>query len=162
MMTESAYLESRKPVRMIDVTPKADTERRAVARGRVRMKPKTREIIRRGEVKKGDILGVAQTAGIMAAKETSRLIPLCHPLLLNHVQVDFDLPDNADFVEVTATVTGIGKTGVEMEAMTAVAVSALTIYDMCKAADRGMTIEGIHLVEKSGGKSGHYVAESDS
>ena len=161
-MTESAYLESRKPVRMIDVTPKADTERRAVARGRVRMKPATREIIRRGEVKKGDILGVAQTAGIMAAKETSRLIPLCHPLLLNHVQVDFDLPDNADFVEVTATVTGIGKTGVEMEAMTAVAVSALTIYDMCKAADRGMTIEGIHLVEKSGGKSGHYVAESDS
>jgi len=161
-MTESAYLESRKPVRMIDVTPKANTERRAVARGRVRMKPETREIIRRGEVKKGDILGVAQTAGIMAAKETSRLIPLCHPLLLNHVQVDFELPANADFVEVTATVTGIGKTGVEMEAMTAVAVSALTIYDMCKAADRGMTIEGIHLVEKSGGKSGHYVAESDS
>jgi cyclic pyranopterin phosphate synthase len=147
---------------MIDVSPKADTERRAVAQGLVRMKPATRDIIRRGKIKKGDILGVAQTAGIMAAKETSRIIPLCHPLLLNHVQVDFELPDNADFIEVTATVTGTGKTGVEMEALTAVAISALTIYDMCKAADKGITIGGIHLLEKSGGKSGHYIAESDS
>ena len=108
---------------------------------------------------KGDVLTLAQVAGIMAAKETHRLIPLCHPLLLTNVGVEFHLPENADFIEIMSSVTGVGKTGVEMEALVAVSVSALTIYDMCKAMDRGMSIEKIYLVRKSGGKSGVYVAQ---
>jgi len=119
--------------RMIDVTQKPETERKAVAKGRVKMKPATLELIRRGEIAKGDVLTIAQVAGIAAAKETPRLIPLCHPLLLTNVAVEFHIPDNADFVEITATTTGVGKTGFEMEALVAVSASALTIYDMCKA-----------------------------
>jgi cyclic pyranopterin phosphate synthase len=142
---------------MIDVTDKAETERQAVAKGKVKMKPTTLELIRRGEIEKGDVLAVAQTAGIMAAKKTSELIPLCHPLLLTNVGVEFYLPENGDFIEITATVKGVGKTGFEMEALVAVSVSALNIYDMCKAVDRGMTIGEIHLVKKSGGKSGTYI-----
>jgi cyclic pyranopterin phosphate synthase len=150
-------MESRQ-IRMIDVTQKPETERKAVAKGKVKMKPATLELIRQGKVAKGDVLAAAQTAGIMAAKETPRLIPLCHPLLLTNVAVEFYLPENGDFVEITATTKGVGKTGFEMEALVAVSISALTIYDMCKMVDKGMTIEEIRLVEKSGGKSGVYTA----
>jgi len=146
-------------IHMIDVTQKKGTERQAVAKGRVQMKPATLELIRKGELAKGDVLAVAKTAGIMAAKETHRLIPLCHPLQLTHVAVEFDLPENGNSVEVTASAKGIGKTGFEMEALLAVSVSALTIYDMCKAVDKSMTIGEISLVRKSGGKSGVYLAD---
>jgi len=146
-------------IHMIDVTQKKGTERQAVAKGRVQMKSATLELIRKGELKKGDVLAVAKTAGIMAAKETHRLIPLCHPLQLTHVAVEFDLPENGNSVEVIASAKGIGKTGFEMEALLAVSVSALTIYDMCKAVDKSMTIGEIRLVRKSGGKSGVYLAD---
>ena len=149
-------------IHMIDVTQKKETERQAIAKGKVQMKPATLELIRRGELKKGDVLAVAKTAGIMAAKETHRLIPLCHPLQLTHITVEFDLPEKGSDevgVEITASVKGVGKTGFEMEALVAVSVSALTIYDMCKAVDRGMTIGEIRLVRKSGGKSGLYLAD---
>lgn len=149
--------ESVERVHMVDVTTKAETEREAMAKAKVRMNPATLELIRRGGIEKGDVLTVAQTAGIMAAKETSRLMPLCHPLLLTNVGIEFYLPENGDFVEITASAKGVGKTGFEMEALVAVSVSALTIYDMCKGVDRGMTIEGIRLVKKSGGKSGTYI-----
>lgn len=151
-------MESRQ-IRMIDVTQKKETERQAVAKGKVRMKPATLELVRKGELKKGDVLAVAKTAGIMAAKETHRLIPLCHPLQLTHIAIEFHLPDDSNSVEITASVKGIGKTGFEMEALVAVSMSALTIYDMCKAVDRGMTIGEIRLVRKSGGKSGLYLAD---
>ncbi len=146
-------------VRMIDVTAKNDTERQAVARSKVQMKRATLELIRNEQLEKGDVLAVARTAGIMAAKETHRLIPLCHPLQVTHIAVDFKLPDKGDFIEITATVKGIGKTGFEMEALVAVAISALTVYDMCKAVDKSITLTEIRLVRKSGGKSGLYVAE---
>jgi cyclic pyranopterin monophosphate synthase len=152
-------------IHMIDVTQKRETERQAVAKGKIQMKLATLELIRKGELKKGDVLAVAKTAGIMAAKETHRLIPLCHPLQLTHIAVEFNLPAKGRAlnpvecsVEITASVKGIGKTGFEMEALVAVSVSALTIYDMCKAVDRSMTIGEIRLVRKSGGKSGLYVA----
>jgi len=145
-------------IRMMDVTQKEETERQAVARAKVKMKPATSELIRRGGVAKGNVLSCAQTAGIMAAKETPHLIPLCHPLLLTNVAVEFYLPENGDFVEITATAKGVGKTGFEMEALVAVSISALTIYDMCKAVDKSMSIEEIRLIKKSGGKSGVYRA----
>lgn len=146
-------MESRQ-TRMIDITQKRETERQAVAKGKVKMKPSTLELIRQGGMAKGDVLTVAQTAGIMAAKETPRLIPLCHPLLLTNVAVEFYLPENSDFVEITTSAKGVGKTGFEMEALVAVSISALTIYDMCKAVDQSMSIGEIRLVRKSGGKSG--------
>jgi len=149
-------------IRMIDVTQKKETERQAVAKGKVQMKPATLELIRKGGLEKGDVLGVAKTAGILAAKETHRLIPLGHPLQLTHVALEFHLPEKGSHfvgVEITASVKGVGKTGFEMEALVAVSVSALTIYDMCKAVDRSMTIGEIRLVRKSGGKSGLYVAD---
>ncbi|MGB5924770.1 MAG: cyclic pyranopterin monophosphate synthase MoaC [Dehalococcoidia bacterium] len=146
------------PIHMIDVTRKKETERQAIAKGKIQMKPTTLELIRKGELEKGDVLAVAKTAGILAAKETHRLIPLCHPLQLTHLAIAFNLPDKGNFIEITASAKGIGKTGFEMEAMVAVSVSALTIYDMCKAVDRSMTIGEIRLVRKSGGKSGLYVA----
>jgi cyclic pyranopterin phosphate synthase len=144
---------------MIDVTQKRETQRQAVAKGKIQMKPATLGLIRKGELEKGDVLAVAKTAGIMAAKETHRLIPLCHPLQLTHIAVEFNLPENGNSVEITASTKGIGKTGFEMEALVAVSVSALTIYDMCKAVDRSMTIGEIRLVRKSGGKSGLYLAD---
>ena len=146
------------PIRMVDVTQKKETQRQAVAKGKVQMKPATLELIRKGELEKGDVLAVARTAGIIAAKETHRLIPLCHPLQLTHIAVEFHLPDNDNFIEITASAKGIGKTGFEMEALVAVSVSALTVYDMCKAVDKSMTIGEIRLVRKSGGKSGLYLA----
>ena len=140
--------------RMVDVTGKADTERVAVAGGTVSMLPATFQIIKQGKAAKGDVLTTAQLAGIMAAKRTPDLIPLCHPILIGNVNIDFTLDEKHSAVEITATVVSTGKTGVEMEALTATAVAALTIYDMCKAVDRGMKIENIRLLRKSGGKSG--------
>jgi cyclic pyranopterin phosphate synthase len=145
-------------IHMIDVTQRKETERQAVAKGKVQMQPATLDLIRKGELAKGDVLAVAKTAGIMAAKETHRLIPLCHPLQLTHIAVEFHLPENGNHVEITASAKGIGKTGFEMEALVAVSVSALTIYDMCKAIDKSMTIGDIRLIRKSGGKSGLYIA----
>ncbi len=146
-------------VRMIDVGGKPDTEREAVARGVVRMQPATFKMLREGTLPKGDVLAAAQVAGIMAAKQTPGLLPLCHPLLLSEVRVDFDLDARSKAVNITATVRTTGKTGVEMEALTSVAVAALTIYDMCKGVDPRMRIEGIRLARKSGGKSGEVVFE---
>jgi cyclic pyranopterin phosphate synthase len=144
---------------MVDVSAKAVTERVAVAEGRVLMRPETLAIVRSGDAKKGDVLGAARIAGIMAAKRTHELIPLCHPLALTQVAVDLVPDEKLPGVRVTARVKVTGKTGVEMEALTAVSVACLTIYDMVKAVERGMRIEGICLVEKSGGKSGHFRAE---
>jgi cyclic pyranopterin phosphate synthase len=147
------------PIHMIDVTQKKETERQAVAKGKVQMKPATLELIRKGRLEKGDVLTVAKTAGIMAAKETHRLIPLCHPLQLTHIVVEFNLTQNSNSVEITASARGVGKTGFEIEALVAVSVSALTIYDMCKAVDKSMTIGEIRLIRKIGGKSGLYLAD---
>ena len=139
---------------MVDVGAKDDTTRIAIAKGEITMKPETLALIRAGSIKKGDVLTVAQVAGIMAAKKTSELIPLCHPLALTRVDVDFSLDENLPGVRITATAKTVGKTGVEMEALTAVSVAALTIYDMAKAAEKTMRIQNIRLVEKQGGKSG--------
>jgi cyclic pyranopterin phosphate synthase len=144
---------------MVDVSAKPASEREAVAAGRVVMQPETLDIVRKGDAKKGDVLGAARIAGIMAAKRTHDLIPLCHPLSITKAEVDIK-PDAAlPGLEVTARVKVAGKTGVEMEALTAVAVACLTIYDMVKAVDRGMRIEGIRLIEKRGGRSGHFRAK---
>ncbi len=144
---------------MVDVGGKPDTERTAVARGEVKMKADTLALIRAGAMKKGDVLTVAQVAGIMAAKRTSDLIPLCHPLPLTKIDVDISLDDSLPGVQITATARCTGKTGVEMEALTAVSVAALTVYDMAKAAEKTMHIQNIRLVEKHGGRSGDVVNE---
>jgi cyclic pyranopterin monophosphate synthase len=157
-MSELTHLDEHGQARMVDVGAKAETEREALATGRVRMKPETLRLLREGNLPKGDVLGTARVAGIMAAKRTSELIPMCHPLLLTRVAVDFTFDDTASTVEITATVRCKGQTGVEMEALTAVSVAALTIYDMAKAVERGMMIDGIRLLEKRGGKSGRWTA----
>ena len=144
---------------MVDVGDKPDTRREAVARGRVAMRPQTLALIRDNALDKGDVLAVARIAGIMAAKNTSQLIPLCHPLPLSKVAVEFDLDADASAVNIAATARTTGKTGVEMEALTAVSVAALTIYDMCKAVDRAMRIEAVRLARKTGGKSGDIILE---
>lgn len=141
---------------MVDVTAKTDSERKAVAEGRVTMLPATLALIQQGLIGKGDVLGVAQVAGIMGAKNTWQLIPMCHPLLLTGINIEFNFDEAASCVNIVAIVNTTGKTGVEMEALTAVSVAALTIYDMCKAVDKGMTVEFIRLTAKSGGKSGDY------
>ena len=143
---------------MVDVAAKGETPRTARAAGRIRMLPATLRKITTGGAAKGDVLGVARTAAIQAAKRTAELIPLCHPLALTHVGIDFTVNRKAGAVDCVATVSTIGRTGVEMEALTAVAVALLTVYDMCKAADRGMSMERIRLLEKKGGKSGHWLA----
>jgi len=143
--------------RMVDVSSKPATERVAVAAGFVRMSPATLDLVRSGNAKKGDVLGAARIAGIMAAKKTHELIPLCHPLAISNVEID--IAPEPDGLAVRATVKVTGQTGVEMEALTAVSVACLTVYDMVKAVERGVAIETIRLVEKSGGKSGHYRAE---
>jgi cyclic pyranopterin phosphate synthase len=153
------HLSAAGEAHMVDVSAKRATEREAVAAGRVVMQPATLDIVRKGNAKKGDVLGTARIAGIMAAKRTHDLIPLCHPLPIAKAEVDIR-PDAAlPGLEVTARVKVAGKTGVEMEALTAVAVACLTIYDMVKAVDRGMRIEGIRLIEKRGGRSGHFRAK---
>ena len=152
------HIDGKGEARMVDVSAKAATERTAVAEGRVVMSPATLALIMSGNAKKGDVLATARIAGIMAAKRTSELIPLCHPLALSKVTLDVSPDPKLPGCRVRASVKVTGPTGVEMEALTAVAVACLTIYDMIKAAERGVHIEGIHLVEKSGGKSGHYRA----
>jgi cyclic pyranopterin phosphate synthase len=154
-----SHLDESGRARMVDVTAKGETARRAVARGSVRMKPETLRLILAGEVAKGNVLTTAQVAGVMAAKRAHELIPMCHPLLLTGIDVDLQPDEKESTVHITATVRSTGKTGVEMEALTAVSVAALTIYDMCKAVDRGMRIEGVRLARKSGGKSGEIVLE---
>jgi cyclic pyranopterin phosphate synthase len=154
------HIDAKGEARMVDVSAKPATERTAVAEGRVVMSKATLELITSGKAKKGDVLAAARIAGIMAAKRTSELIPLCHPLALSKVKVDISLDPRLPGCRVQSTVKVTGPTGVEMEALTAVSVACLTIYDMIKAVERGASIEGVHLVEKSGGKSGHYRAES--
>ena len=146
---------------MVDVGWKPDTQREAVARGRVVMQPQTLELIQANAFDKGDVLAVARIAGIMGAKNTSQLIPLCHPLPINKIGVDFELNSGDSAVDITATARTVGKTGVEMEALTAVSIAALTIYDMCKAVDRGMRIEAVRLARKTGGQSGDVDLESE-
>ncbi len=143
---------------MVDIGAKQDTARRAVAAGAIRMSPATLEMIAAGGAKKGDVLGVARVAAIQAAKRTAELIPLCHPLALTRLAVDFELDAGQSCVRCTVTAETSGRTGVEMEALTGVGVGLLTIYDMCKAVDRGMTIEGVRLLRKEGGKSGVWEA----
>jgi cyclic pyranopterin monophosphate synthase len=153
------HLSARGEARMVDVSAKAVTEREAVAEGCVVMQAATLDVVRQDSAKKGDVLGTARIAGIMAAKRTHELIPLCHPLAISQVEVDLTPNAKLPGIEVRARVKVAGKTGVEMEALTAVAVACLTIYDMVKAIDRGMRIEGIRLIEKSGGRSGRYRAK---
>lgn len=152
------HFDARGEARMVDVAAKNETHRVAVARGRIRMLPATLKQIRSGKAKKGDVLGVARLAAIQATKRTADLIPLCHPLALTRVDVAFSVDAKTPAVECTATVETVGRTGVEMEALTAVSVGLLTIYDMCKAVDRGMRVESVELLEKKGGKSGHWRA----
>ena len=159
-MDRLTHMDDQGRPRMVDITAKPDTLREAEARGVVRMQAATFDLLKKGRMEKGDVLTVAQLAGIMAAKQTPGLIPLSHPILIGNVKIEFKLDETNSTVEIAATVDSVGKTGVEMEALTSVAVSALTIYDMCKAVDRGMRIENIRLVRKSGGKSGSITIES--
>ena len=151
------HFDAQGQAHMVDVADKASTHRRATAEGWIDMLPATRALIESGHAKKGDVLGVARIAAIQAAKKTSDLIPLCHPLALTRVAVEFTIDADRNAVCCRATVETVGQTGVEMEALTAVQVGLLTIYDMCKAVDRGMTMTGVRLLEKQGGKSGSYV-----
>jgi len=159
--SELSHLDASGAARMVDVSAKPDTAREAVAEGFVHMLPATLALILRGGIPKGDVIAVARVAGIMAAKQTSALIPMCHPLAITGVTLGIDPepgPGTAR-LRIVATVKTTGKTGVEMEALTAVAVAALTVYDMCKAVDRGMSVDGVHLLEKRGGKSGEWRAD---
>ena len=158
-MGELTHVDASGRPRMVDITEKHDTQREAAAKGVVTMKPSTLDLLKTSSMPKGDVLAVAQLAGIMAAKQTPNLIPLCHPLLISDTKVELSLDEEKSAVEITATVKSAGKTGVEMEALTAIAVTALTIYDMCKAVDRGIRIENIRLIRKSGGKSGLVALE---
>lgn len=155
-MNKLTHFNAEGEAHMVDVAAKDISHRRAVARGEIQMRAQTLQLIAEGGHKKGDVLGVARIAGIMAAKKTAELIPLCHPLSLTHISIEFHLDSQASLVECRATAETDGKTGVEMEALTAVQLALLTIYDMCKAVDRGMTLSNIELMEKSGGKSGHW------
>ncbi len=159
--TKLTHLDSSGAAHMVDVGDKAETERVAVAEGYVRMQPETLHLILTGNAKKGDVIGTSRIAGIMAAKKTHDLIPLCHPLLLSKITVDIDADTALPGLHVRATVKLSGKTGVEMEALTAVSIACLTIYDMAKAADKGMIIQGIRLLEKTGGKSGDWSADGN-
>ena len=159
MVKKLTHLDESGQAKMVDVSQKGDTERIAISKGEVVMKPGTFEVIRQGVTKKGDVLAVAQVAGIMAAKRTSELIPLCHPLPLTEIRVDLILDQDLPGVQITSSVKTIAKTGVEMEALTATAVAALTVYDMVKAIEKTMQIQNIRLVRKSGGSSGEVINE---
>lgn len=159
-MTQFTHFDARGNARMVDITSKAETHREAEVHGEVVMSPATLELIRSGGMAKGDVLGVARVAGIMAAKETPALIPMAHPIMITGVNIDFKFTP-PDRVEIRGIVKTDGKTGVEMEALTAVSVAALTIYDMCKAVDKFMEIQNIRLVKKTGGKSGDFVREGE-
>lgn len=158
-MSELTHIDKNGRPRMVDVGEKADTQRIAVAKGSIFMKPETLQRIRAGTMEKGDVLSVAQTAGIMAAKNTSSAIPMCHNIMITGVEMDFVLDEENAAVHIEASASTVGKTGIEMESLHAVSIAALTIYDMCKAIDRSMKITDIRLVKKSGGKSGDYVNE---
>jgi cyclic pyranopterin phosphate synthase len=155
-MSKLTHFNQAGEAHMVDIAAKAETARRAVAAGRIVMQGQTLELIQQGKHKKGDVLGVARIAGIMATKRTADLVPMCHPLALTHVSVEFEIDVAGAAIECTVTAETTGKTGVEMEALTGVQVALLTIYDMCKAVDRGMVISDVRLLEKSGGKSGHW------
>jgi cyclic pyranopterin phosphate synthase len=159
MSPSLSHIDESGSARMVDVGDKPDTSRIAIAKGEVVMRSETLKLIQRGAMKKGDVLSVAQIAGVMAAKKTADLIPLCHPLPLTQVKVDMDLDAELPGVRITATARTVGKTGVEMEALTAVSVAALTVYDMAKAVEKTMRIQNIRLVEKHGGRSGDVVNE---
>jgi cyclic pyranopterin phosphate synthase len=159
-MPDLTHLDDSGAAHMVDVGGKAPTRRVAVAEGSIRMLPETLALVAGGGHRKGDVLGVARIAGIMAAKRTADLIPLCHPLALSRATVDFEILIEAGRIRCQATVETVGQTGVEMEALTAVQIALLTLYDMCKAVDRGMTMDGIRLLEKRGGRSGDWRAEA--
>lgn len=160
--TKLTHLAEDGSASMVDVGDKAETVREAIAEGTITMKAETLELIRQGDMKKGDVIGVARIAGIMAAKQTSNLIPLCHPLMLTKIAVDIEEDASLPGLRVRSTVRLSGKTGVEMEALTACSIACLTIYDMAKAADKGMEIGGIKLIKKTGGKSGEWTAENEA
>ena len=155
-MSKLTHFNQAGEAHMVDIADKASTARRAIAAGRIVMQAETLDLIRQGKHKKGDVLGVARIAGIMATKRTADLVPMCHPLALTHVAVEFEVKVDQHAIACTVTAETTGKTGVEMEALTGVQVCLLTIYDMCKAVDRGMVIDEVRLLEKSGGKSGHW------
>jgi cyclic pyranopterin phosphate synthase len=155
-MSSFTHLDDKGQVRMVDVTPKEPTHRFALAQGTITLNQDTFSKIQKQKIKKGNVLETARIAGVMAAKKTAELIPMCHPLMITHVQVDFDLDADRQSIQITASVRIWGQTGVEMEALTAVSVAALTVYDMCKSYDKAMTIGNICLLEKTGGKSGAY------
>lgn len=155
-MSKLTHFNQAGEAHMVDITDKPSSARRAIAAGRIVMQAETLELIQQGGHKKGDVLGVARVAGIMATKRTADLVPMCHPLALTHVAVEFETDPGAGAIECTVTAETTGPTGVEMEALTGVQVSLLTIYDMCKSVDRGMVIGDVRLLEKSGGKSGHW------
>ena len=154
-----SHIDDAGRARMVDVTPKDETVRVATARGRVLMRQETLRLLLRGEIAKGNVLTTAQIAGVMAAKKTHELIPMCHPLLLTSIDVELTPNESENAIEISATVRTTGRTGVEMEALTAVSVAGLTVYDMCKAVDRGMRIDAVRLSRKSGGASGDYEAD---
>jgi cyclic pyranopterin phosphate synthase len=160
-MTDFTHLDEKGRAKMVDVTAKESTVREALAQGKVLMNPNTLRAIEQGEVPKGDVLGVARIAGIMAAKKTSDIVPMCHPLELTGINIDFSSSIEKGEVTIKASVKTVGKTGVEMEAMTAVSAAALAIYDMCKSADRGIILSDIKLLTKSGGKSGTFVRQKE-
>lgn len=159
-MEELSHVNKKGKVRMVDVSQKDDTLREAVVTGGIRMQPATLQKIKQNQIKKGDVLSVARVAGIMAAKKTPELIPMCHPIIIDNISVELDF-EGDDFIKITTMAKSSGKTGVEMEALVAASVAAMTIYDMCKAIDRGMTIEQIYLESKKGGKSGVYLRGED-
>lgn len=155
-MAELNHFDKKGNAVMVDVSQKSETERVAVAKGSIKVSEEIMELIKSGNIKKGDVLGVSRVAGIMGSKQTSNIIPMCHPIMINAVSIEFELDDANSRVIIYGTVKTTGKTGVEMEALTAVSIAALTIYDMCKAVDKHMVIENIHLVSKTGGKSGDF------
>ena len=161
MEQQLTHINDQGRAKMVDVSAKADTQRIGVASGRIKMQKSTFELITEGKIKKGDVLAVAQVAGVMAAKKTWELIPMCHPLLLTGVDIHFELYPDSSEIEAIASVKTTGKTGIEMETLQAVSTALLTIYDMCKAMDRGMEIREIFLLEKDGGKSGHFIRERE-
>ena len=160
-MTDLTHINRQGRAKMVDVSNKGDTTRIAVARGEVSMKPETLSLVKEGGIAKGDVLAVSQVAGIMGAKRTPDLIPMCHPLMLSGIDMAFFINEKESKVEIEATVKLTGKTGVEMEALTAVSIAALTIYDMCKAVDKEMVIQNIRLISKSGGKSGEFIRKGE-
>lgn len=161
-MEKLTHFDEQGKAKMVDVTEKDITERIARASGKIQVSPETLKIIEEGKIGKGDVLGVARIAGIMGSKKTSDLIPMCHPLLINGCKIEFNINRENNEIEIYSEVKVSGKTGVEMEALTAVSITALTIYDMCKAVDKGMIIKDIHLLEKIGGKSGHFLYDNNT